>query len=264
MCILCLTFFLICRGGLGKILLTVFFLNKGPCSLLGLCGYPDRISPHIRNQANRALFAKLNPLVKLLCNNHGLLWRKSELSGGLLLKGTGNKGWRWLTFPEFFLYLLKHIGLCLQFFDKGLCRGLVPDKEFILLTVYYMLLFIFKESCLELGRHGALKETPYIPVFSGLECLYVPLSLNNDPYSNRLHTARTQSPPHLSPQERTQPVTHEPVQNPSCLLGIHLVHINLAGVFDGITHCLLCNLVKGNPVYLLIIALAGLTSHSLL
>ena len=86
------------------------------------------------------------------------------------------------------------------------------------------------------------------PVLLTLEVPDLLLPLTDQAGGHRLHTAGGQAPADLLPQKGGDLIAHHAVEHPSRLLGIHQVHIDLAGPGDGLIDHLLGDLVEGDPV----------------
>ncbi len=117
------------------------------------------------------------------------------------------------------------------------------------------------ERGLELRRLLPLELRGYGPVLLRLEGLYLALALDHKAKRHRLHAARAQALPDLSPEEGAEAVSHKPVQDPAGLLRLHFVHVYIAGVCDGLLDGPRRYLVEGDsvdlPARLLVLYLGG-------
>ena len=68
------------------------------------------------------------------------------------------------------------------------------------------------------------------PVFHRYEIFDLPLALDDQPQRHRLDASRREPAAHLFPQDRTDAVANQPVQDTARLLGIHQITINRARV----------------------------------
>ncbi|MNM86217.1 hypothetical protein D3C81_983620 [compost metagenome] len=70
------------------------------------------------------------------------------------------------------------------------------------------------------------------------------LPIQDDFQRNRLYAAKRHPFFDLLPQQRADLVTNQPIQNPSGLLRVHKIHIDLAWGLERIFHRLLRNFIK--------------------
>ena len=104
------------------------------------------------------------------------------------------------------------------------------------------------ELGLEGGRVGPLEGRRDRPVFLGLEAADLLLALADDPHGNGLDAARRESSLHLVPEDRADLVTHEPIEDAACLLGLVSVAVQGQGVLDGRQHRVLRQVVEEHAV----------------
>ena len=65
---------------------------------------------------------------------------------------------------------------------------------------------------------------------------------------NGLNSSGRKPPPHLIPEQRTDLVSDQPVQNAPCLLRIHLVLIDASWLFERFLNGVFGDFVEKNPV----------------
>jgi hypothetical protein len=58
---------------------------------------PDRVRPHISDEALGALGTEIDALIELLGDRHGFARREAELLAGFLLQGRGDERRRWVA-----------------------------------------------------------------------------------------------------------------------------------------------------------------------
>ncbi len=90
------------------------------------------------------------------------------------------------------------------------------------------------------------------PILFRLECPDLVLPVHHQPGGHALNPSGGESAAHLFPKERRELIAHNPVQDPSCLLGIHQVIIDVPGMLDGIPDHILGNFIKSDPVRLFV------------
>ena len=103
-----------CFFEMGNILLTIIVSNISSCSTVSFLRDPGRICTQIGDHTYCAAALDIHAFIQLLCQTHGLLRRKIQCFGSLLLKSTGSKR-KWRILGAFsFLYLGNLILLPLQ------------------------------------------------------------------------------------------------------------------------------------------------------
>ena len=90
------------------------------------------------------------------------------------------------------------------------------------------------------------------PVFLGLECLDLPLPVVHHAGGHRLDTAGGEPAADLFPQQGTQLIAHQTVQNTAGLLGIHQVLVDVPGLPDALLHHFFRDLIEGDPLCLFV------------
>ena len=213
----------------------------GPRRGGSLCGDAQRVGTHIGDETGVALALQLHALIKLLCHRHGALGRHAQLAGGLLLKGGGGEGRRGLAlFPGVF-HGLHLIGLAVDGGKHRLNALLVGQLQLARLRAE------------EMGGEipGVLPEHHIdAPVFHRLEGADLPLPVHHHAGDHALDAAGGKACADLAPQEGRELIAHDAVQNPPGLLGVHQIHVDAAGVLDGVGNGGAGDLVEGDPLAL--------------
>ena len=211
----------------------------------GLVGEVHRIGAHVGDEA---------PLVEALGRAHGVAGREPQLAVGLLLQGAGGEGGHGLAHRGFGLHFghppggsaggrleaagfgfAKQLDLAAGFqLTGGLIEIGAPSNALAL----EMTEFGFKAGAfvLELGLE--------IPVAATAEGAPGPLTQHQQPHGHRLNPAGREAPSHLLPKQRREGVTHQPIQDSPGLLGVHQLHVELAGLVEGPANRLLGDLVE--------------------
>ena len=104
----------------------------------------------------------------------------------------------------------------------------------------------------QLGLKGTarlLKLGLEVPVTAAAEGAAGPFPLNQEPNRNGLHPPGGESPGHLFPEERGQGVPHKAIQNPPGFLGMDQLHVQVAGLIQGLADGLLGDLVKHHALH---------------
>ena len=86
--ILDLSAVLLCIFTLGQVILAVVFSDEITCHLLCLLSHTGGIGTQVGNQSNSTLSFDIYSFIQLLGEAHGLLGRKVQRLGRLLLQGT--------------------------------------------------------------------------------------------------------------------------------------------------------------------------------
>ena len=226
------------------IALTVALTDQGGGGIHGLIAEAQGVGTHIGNETQGAFALHVHALIKLLGNHHGALGGHIQLSGGLLLQGRGGEGRRC---GALFLRLL-HIG------DGEFLPGDVIDDGLGLLFIFQLppLLLAVVVGDKAAGLAPAVQGHIQRPVLLGLEGADLIFPVHHHSGGDGLDASGGQTPAHLLPQQRGQLIAHDPVQNPSGLLGIHQVIVDVPGMLDGFSHHPLGDLIEGYPVRLFV------------
>lgn len=99
-------------------------------------------------------------------------------------------------------------------------------------------------------------EAPAKAVLLGRhERLDFPLSLDNQPYCNRLNTPRRWRTSNFPPHQRRKLIPHEPIEDAACLLGIDQVHVNASRVCNGTFDRRACDFMEDDALCLRLVEL---------
>ena len=102
------------------------------------------------------------------------------------------------------------------------------------------------------GSADAVKRHIQRPVLLRYKCSNLVLTVYHEPGSHRLDSSGRQTAADLLPQQGRQLITHDPIQDTAGLLGIHQIIIDAAGIADRFLHHPLGDLIKRDPMSLLI------------
>ena len=210
----------------------------------GLIGQAQRIGSHIGNQAEGALPGHIDAFIELLRHGHGMLGRHAQLPGCLLLQRRGSKRRRGRTL----FFRLFHIGD-----GEFLSRHLIHDCLGFPFAAQFPLLFLTPiAGCKGAGLSNPVELHIQRPVFLRLESADLVFPVHNQTGCHRLNASGGQPPANLFPEQWGKLVAHNPVQNAPRLLGIHQIIVDVPRMLNGLPDHLLGNLVKGDPMGLII------------
>ena len=88
-----------------------------------------------------------------------------------------------------------------------------------------------------------------VPVAAAFEGAAGPFALHQQAHRHRLDAAGAQPPRHLLPQQRREGVTHQPIEDAPGFLGMHQLHIEVAGVLESPADGLFGDLVKHHALH---------------
>ena len=163
----------------------------------------------------------IHALIKLLGQTHRFLCGKIQGFGCLLLHGTCRKWNRRLLGALSQLHLAYLIRLVLQPAQYLIQFLFVMNRLFSVCIAV-----VFGRELLL--RAGDLKFCLQIPVFLRDKGVNLILPVTDHSESYGLDASRTQPSLNLSPENGADHIAHHTVQNPSRLLGVHQIHINLS------------------------------------
>ncbi len=159
--------------------------------------------------------------------------------GALLLKSGRGKGHRRFSCPLALLNIADPVIRPLQLRHDPVnlfLRGNLSLLKISIVFCHQRLLYPFYgELCLQR------------PIFTGDKGVDLRLAVRNNPKRYGLYAARAQASLNLLPEQRTDGISHHAVQYTPRLLGVHKIHINLSGLFDGLLHGIFRNLIKSDP-----------------
>ena len=224
------------------------FADKASCHCI--CFFRDTggIGTQVGNQSNSTLSFDIYSFIQLLSQTHCLLGRKVQCLGSFLLQSAGSK-WKRSFFTSLSLfYFTDLIRYTFQFFHDAICFFSGGNR--------HLLFFFSVELCNQRFLFSRnFKYSIQWPVFFRNKCIDFFLSVRYNPQRNGLYPTGTQSTFDLFPQHRTDPVTNHTVQDTSCLLFIHQIHIYVSGMFDRLFHCAFGDLIKSDSPHLFFIQL---------
>ena len=226
-------------AGLGGIVaLAVALHDKALCRRLRLGRDAERVGTHVGNETHRAHARNVHAFIELLSDGHSAAGRHVHLAGGLLLQGGGGKGRRGGTLLIAALNgsdgkgrTLQRLGDLADFFLVG---------QFLLLAAHAVIM------CLEGGGQFLLQQSVQRPVLLGDKFCDLAVAVIHHAGRHALHAACRQAGADLLPHNGTDLITHHAVENTACLLGIHQVHIEAAGICHRLGDHLTGDLVKGH------------------
>ena len=216
----------------------------------GLVGEVHRIGAHVGDEA---------ALVEALGRAHRFAGREPQLAVGLLLQGAGGEGGHGLA----------HRGLGFHFGHppRGSAGGRLEAAGFGF-AEQLDLAAGFQGTCglIEIGAPrdalafevaelgfkagtAVLELGLEIPVAATAEGASGPLTQHQQPHGHRLDPAGRKAPSHLLPKQRREGVTHQPIQDSPGFLGVHQLHVELAGLVEGPANRLLGDLVEHHALH---------------
>ena len=176
----------------------------------------------------------------MLRQGHSTLCGKPQAARSLLLHGAGGIGGGRVALALATLYLADLVAGDTHIRKDGVNLGLILQFDVIAINTHQASgIFVPAALRLKLGVNG--------PVFIRHKVVDFTLALNHQTQSHRLNPTGRQAAAHFAPQERTEIVTHQPIQHAARLLGIYQVHIDLARVGKSIRHSRFGDLVKDHP-----------------
>ncbi len=232
-------------AGLRCVLCPVFLPDKSAGRLRRLVGDSGGIRSQIGNDTCGAVALDIYALIQLLRQPHGLLRGKVQYLAGFLLQRGGGKRQRRLL-DSLAVFYRGHLVLCLIQYLLDLLQ-LFSGRD-RLLRLRSTVILGQKRLLLSGHRKGSIQR-PVLFRNKGVDLLF---SVADDAQRHRLDTPRAQSPLDLRPQHRRYLIAHHPVQTPSCLLGIHQIHVDLSGVLQRFFDRRLRDLIKSNAVNFLV------------
>ena len=247
--------------------------NKMPRRINRFIRQMRAVRSHIGYQPQSTHRAKVDALVKLLGDPHGAFGGKSHTVGCGLLQRRGNKRWGGFGFDPAGNNIRDRV--C-GFFQIGQrCFGvlLVINMELLAVntnqfslkcTVLGQPLVLFYQGASfvsircrvqkllpcrgQIGLCIRCKDRWHQPVFFRVKNANFAFPQDDDLDGNGLHSSGTQAASNLFPQKRTDLIPNNPVQNPPGLLCHHTIHIDLAGIFEGLFNSVLGDRVKHDAI----------------
>ena len=206
-----------------------------------LVGDAGRVGSHVGDETHGAFTRQLDALVELLRDHHRLLDREARRL--LQLAGDERRNRALLAF----LGRDRRDGpvRLLQVLEDGVRFGFVPD-----LDVRAVLL---EELGVELRRHRPGQPRGQVPILLGDERADLAFAIDDDLEGDRLHPAGAQAATDLVPEDRTDLVADQPVEDPARLLRVDHLLVDLRRLVECREHTLLGDLVEHQAANLLAI-----------
>ena len=230
--------------------LAVFLGNAAAGRRDRLVGKMHRVGAHV---GDVALF------VERLGGAHRLAGGEPQLAVGLLLQRAGGEGRHGLAHRGLLLHRRHppggsfHSGLKLPGLGLAeqlhLAAGLEGTGGLVEIgTAGDPLAPKVGELGLE-GRSRLFEPGFQIPVTAASEGPPCALPLHQQAHRHRLHAACREAPGHLFPEQGRKRVAHQAVEDPPRLLGVHQLHVELAGAVQGAPDRLPGDLVEHHPLH---------------
>ena len=224
----------------GNVVLAVLGRDQFPGLLLRLGAHAGRVGTHVGDEADGAFLAEVHAFIEALGHGHGAPGGEAELPAAFLLELARGEGGDGIAAALFLLDLGDGVRRALEAGEDLLHFVVVLDPE--------LLLVLLEELGLELRRELPFEERGERPELLGLEGLDLLFALADEAQGHGLHAAGGQAAAHLFPEDGADLVAHETVEDAAGLLGVHLVRVDLAGLFDGLEDGLLGDLVEQDAV----------------
>ena len=222
--------------------------DKAPGLVLRLWRDVGAIGAHVGDETHHLPVTHVNALVELLRNLHGLARCKTELARGLLLQRAGDVRRGRFAGALPFLDLRDDVDGVFQRLQQRLDVILTAQNRLFAANPHQprleglALLASFVMLWSQLGVQR--------PILFGDEVLDLPFALDDQAQGHRLHPARREPAAHLPPEQRTQVVPDQPVENAPRLLRVHQVHIDVTGMGKRLIHGIFGDLVEHHPLHL--------------
>ena len=240
--ILCLLAHCVDIGTCRDIVLAVFLTEKRPRFVHGKIGDTRRIRSHIGDKTRGTVSPEYNALIELLGDHHRTAGGKAELACRILLERARCKRRSCLLAAFAPPHLLD---------GKLLPRKVVSQLFRLRLTVQRKFLAVRMCHVRHKYTLALLQLCLNRPVLFGLECLDLTLPITDQAYGHRLNTSGGQPLAHFAPEKRRQLIADDTIEHTSCLLRIHLLHVNGARVPHCFLNRRLCDLMEDNPTIIL-------------
>ena len=198
-------------------------------------------------------------LIQALGCAHRFASGKAQFAVGLLLQGAGGEGRSRPAGGGFFLNVGHRPGFAIDGLQQPLGIGFAEQLDLgagldgtsalieiaaggnALTSQMAELGFKTDALMLQLGLE--------IPVAAAAEGTPGPLPLHQQPHRHRLHAAGREPPGHLLPEQRRNRVAHQAIENAPGFLGMHQLHVELAGLAQGALDRLFGDLVEHHALH---------------
>ena len=237
-------------GAGAEVVLAVLLADAAAGGVDRLVAEVHRVGAHVGDET---------ALVEALGRAHGFPGREPQLAVGLLLQGAGGERRHGLSHRGLLLYggHLPGIGLHLDLELAGLGLAQQPHLAAGLKGAGALIEvgasgdpLPFQMAELGLKASFALLQPGLeVPVAAAAESPAGPLALHEQAHCHRLNPAGAQPPRHLFPQQRRKGVTHQPIEDAPGFLGMHQLHIEVAGVLESPADGLFGDLVKHHALH---------------
>ena len=224
--------------------LTVTSQYEVLCAVQSFLRQAQGVGSHIGNQTHSAFPGNVNAFIELLGNGHSTARSHIELTGSLLLESRGNEG---RGGAALLLGALNRRNS--KLLPCNICKDLV---DLIFAVELPLLAVAVIPSHKATGLVHATQIGIQGPVFLGNKGLDLSLPFHHQTGGYRLHTARRQTSADLLPQQWAELIAYNAVQDPSSLLSIYQIIVDLSGFFNAGENHLFGDLVKGHALCLLI------------
>ena len=197
------------------------------------------VCTHIGDQTNCAVALYVHALIELLGDRHGALGRHVQFSGSLLLERRGDKRGRGRAALFRFFQTLHPEAAALHVADD-----LVHLRFGSKLALFAFAVIVALKAA---GLADAVQPHVQGPILLGHEGADLILPVHDQASRHRLHPSGGQAAAYLPPQKRRELVAHNAVKDPSGLLGIHQILVDVPGLADGLGDHAAGDLVEGDP-----------------
>ncbi len=240
-------------GGLRQVILAVRACDMPAHLVDRRRRHVEGVRAHVGDETGRPLLAQLDTLIQLLGDEHGLDSRKAQLVEGVLLEAARDEGRQGVARFHRRFDRDDREGLTLDVRHDLAGLGLIGELGLLLAD----LLQGRGEDLLVLLALGRLFAQVRLqaPVLLRHEGQELALAVDDQPQRHRLDATGGQAPGDLAPQERTQEISDDPIQDAAGLLGLYLVDVEFARGTEGRLDGVLRDLVELHAVDLLVLEL---------
>ena len=198
---------------------SVVFPDEVTAGGLRLRGNGNRVGSHVGNQADMPL-ARIDSFIELLGKTHRRICREPERGTCRLLKRTGDERRRRIALAR------------LVFNGRDLPCGSPSDcgknaVGIVFVADFKFAVVDFCKFCREAAFAALRKNRGKVPVLFRNERLNLPLSLADKAERHRLHASSADPPFDPRPQQRTDHISDNPIENAPRLLRINQIHVQI-------------------------------------
>src|SRR5690606_12983923 len=192
---------------------------------------------------------------KLLGDGHRFARREAQAARCLLLHRARREGRRRVALALAALDGVNDELRPLKLFKDGLDGLLVGEVDLLPTDAVQPRAEAQAVGVVALGLAGKVRLDG--PVLLRREVLDLTLALDDQPHGDRLHAARRQARADLLPQQRTELVAHQPVEDAARLLRVDQVHIDAARALEGLADRVRGDLVEHHAACAVRVDLGG-------